>query len=133
MCARPHASLRGVAFAVVSRGSCTCQSAEQARQPRTCRPDCIPNPCGQTDSEGAAHSSHTLGRPGDLALCVSPGGKSPDPLPPLISPLPRNDHTEFQVIRMRMFRFCRLSRGPQSDISSCSAITNARRGYTLRK
>lgn len=38
-------------FTVVSRRSCTCQSGQQAQLPRTCRPDCIPNPCGQIDSE----------------------------------------------------------------------------------
>lgn len=41
--------------------------------------------------------------------------------------------TGFQIIRKKVLRFCRLSITPLSGISSCSAITTARGGNTLRK
>lgn len=104
--------------------------------PRTCRADRIAAPGTEALLTFQGPRPAQTWRSGTLY----PTGQSPSSLPsqplkkdPPPTPLPKNDHTEFQVIWNRMFRFCRLSFGPHSYVSYCSAITNARRGYILGK
>lgn len=82
------------------------------------------------------HLSHTLSRHGDLALCIAAHAHWPQSKPPAPTHVyaPSLYPTGFQIIKKKMFRFCRLSITPLSGISSCSAITNAGGGgHTLRK